>query len=413
MNERKHNYGLRFGLGIVFLLVVFGSLIFGYFLGVTATTSSNPSGNLSFTDVIQVIERSMQDHQVDPALFEQVWNTIEDRYVDTPSDPEALLYGALKGLVAGLHDPYSRFLDPTETTEFNKELNGSFEGIGAEIGIKNNQITIIAPLPDSPAAQAGLRASDRVLAIDTTDTSGMSLESAVAMIRGEKGTDVVLTVVSDGEREPHDVTITRDVIEVDSVTWKMLDNEIAYVEINHFNSDTSTVFRSLAKDILLKNPRGMIIDVRNNPGGYLDSVIDIAGAFLDNDKTVVIEEGGGQRKEYPASSNTIFEDIPVVVLVNGGSASASEILAGALQDYNRATIVGEQTFGKGSVQDYEQFGDGSSLKLTVSRWLTPLGNSINEHGITPDEVVPLTDEDYNNDRDPQLDRALQLLTPSE
>lgn len=409
MTDHSRNYGLRFGLGIIVVLVILGSFLFGYYGGLAASLEKDTEWKLSLSDVLTVIEQSMQNHDVDPALFEQVWDSINDRYVDKPADPESLFYGALKGLVAGLRDPYSRFLDPAETAEFNKELSGSFEGIGAEIGIKNNQLTVIAPLPASPAEQAGLRASDRILAIDGTDTTLMSLEVAVSRIRGERGTPVALTVISDEDREPRDIIIVRDEITVQSISWRMLDDAIAYIEINHFNADTDSKFRTLAQDIILQNPRGLIVDVRNNPGGYLDSVIDIAGAFLDGNRNVVIEASGDQRKEYPASSNTLFSSVPMVVLVNGGSASASEILAGALQDYHRATIIGEQTFGKGSVQDYEQFGDGSSLKLTVSKWFTPLGNSIDEQGITPDEVIDLTDDDYNNDRDPQLERAVAVL----
>lgn len=403
--------GKRAGLVVIIAIISLGSMLLGYYAGIFQSAQpSQATEPLTLADVLSVVRESVQGGTVNPQLFEEVWNTISERYVNGPVDQKALFYGAIRGLVAGLEDPYSRFLDPEETEVFNQELSGSFEGIGTEIGIKDDQLTIIAPLPNSPAAAAGLQPGDRILAIDGVDTVGMAIDTAVNRIRGEKGTEVTLIIRSADEPESREVTIIRDVIIVESVSWSMLDTSIAYVEINHFDSDTDENFRTIAQEIVLKNPQGLIIDVRNNPGGFLDSVVTVTGTFFSNNELVVIEASGSERKEYHAESQPIFADIPTVVLVNQGSASASEIFAGALQDHDRATIVGEQTFGKGSVQDYEQFSDGSSLKLTVSKWLTPLGNSIDVHGITPDIEVVLTDDDYNNDRDPQLDRAIELLT---
>ncbi|MCH7492545.1 S41 family peptidase, partial [Patescibacteria group bacterium] len=290
----------------------------------------------------------------------------------------------------------------------NKELNGTFEGIGTEIGIKNNLLTIIAPLPDTPAARAGLKAGDTILKIDDEETIDLRIDQAVRLIRGPKGSVVVLTVVSKGENEAREVSIVREVIKIDSVSWEMLDNNIAYIEIVHFDSNTDENFKIIANEIIVANPDGLIIDVRNNPGGFLDSVVAIAGVLL-KEEVIVIEASGNERSEIKSTTSPKLGEIEIVVLVNGGSASASEILAGALQDYDRAIILGEQTFGKGSVQDFEEFRDGSSLKLTVSKWLTPKGRSINEDGITPDIEVPFTDEDYNNDLDPQLDAAVALI----
>lgn len=407
----KKNYGIRFGIAILFVICVLGGSVFGYYIGVTERVSGSTGDEpLSFDAVLSAVKDSVTDDSVDPGLFEEVWNAIGDQYVDAPVDEKTLFYGALRGLVAGIGDPYSRFLDPEETNVFNQELNGSFEGIGTEIGIKQNQLTVIAPLPDSPAARAGLKSHDQIRAIDGVDTTNMGLDTAVGLIRGPQGTDVVLTIFTEGDVVARDVTITRDVITVESLTWSMLDNDIAYVEITHFDTNTDTDFRAALQEILLDSPRGMIIDVRNNPGGFLNAVVEVGGMLLPDNSVVVMEQSGGTRTEYQGHNTALMTDVPIVVLVNGGSASASEILAGALQDYDRATIIGEQTFGKGSVQDYEQFSDGSSLKLTVSKWLTPLGNSIDEEGITPDEVVELTEEDYNNDIDPQLDRAISILT---
>ncbi|MBI5038096.1 MAG: S41 family peptidase [Candidatus Kerfeldbacteria bacterium] len=404
------NWFLR---GVIFLLVIgamAGCAVGGYVVGVAQQARDiNSDGSITLDEVLLSVDRSINGGSVNPQLFEDVWNTITTKYVGTPVDETKLFYGALHGLVAGLDDPYSRFLDPDETTKFNQELSGSFEGIGTEIGIKNDQLTIIAPLPDSPAAHAGLKARDLILAIDGTDTLNMSIDTAVNLIRGPQGTTVVLTIASADSDEPRDVSITRDIITVKSIDWEMLDDGNAYVEITHFDTETDQEFRQIAQEMLLKNPSGLIIDVRNNPGGYLDTVVDLAGQFFAGQEIIVIENSGSERKEYHAEGQGLLTDIPIVVLVNEGSASASEILAGALQDNERATIIGTQTFGKGSVQDYEQFSDGSSLKLTVSKWLTPLGSSIDEEGITPDIVVEQSAEDYNNDRDPQLDRAQEEL----
>ena len=395
---------------VLLIFVVFsivGSFSFGFFLG-AIPNNTQPTSTFNFSSLISSIERYIEDDTIDPALFTEVWEAISAKYVDQPVSQKTLFYGALAGLVDSLGDPYSSYLDPDETVVFNQELNGTFEGIGTEIGIKNNLLTIIAPLPDTPAARAGLKAGDSILKIDDEETIDLRIDQAVRLIRGPKGSVVVLTVVSKGENEAREVSIVREVIKIDSVSWEMLDNNIAYIEIVHFDSNTDENFKKIANEIIVANPDGLIIDVRNNPGGFLDSVVAIAGVLL-KEEVIVIEASGNERSEIKSTTSPKLGEIEIVVLVNGGSASASEILAGALQDYDRAIILGEQTFGKGSVQDFEEFRDGSSLKLTVSKWLTPKGRSINEDGITPDIEVPFTDEDYNNDLDPQLDAAVALI----
>ncbi|MBU0598303.1 S41 family peptidase, partial [Patescibacteria group bacterium] len=316
--------------------------------------------------------------------------------------------GALKGMIRSLGDPYSIFLDPEETENFTQELSGSFEGIGAEIGIKNDQLTVIAALPNTPAYNAGLKAGDKILKINDFDTIDMSLDMAVSLIRGPQETVVVLTILSSNNDEINEISITRNIIDVESVTWEILDDNIAYIELIHFNSDTYSDFKKIANEIILKNPNGIVLDLRSNPGGYLDNAIDVAGEFLE-DKVIVIEDFGDSREEYKSGNNAKLKDIPMVVLVDAGSASASEIVAGAMQDYDRATIVGEMTFGKGSVQDFEEYIDGSSLKITVAKWLTPNGISIEDEGIIPDVEIINTEEDFNNNQDPQLDKALEIL----
>ena len=405
-NSQKTTSKFRLISLIVVVVVIVGSFSFGFYLGGFQNTSQ-PS-TLNFSSLISSLEQYLDDDTVDPSLFTEVWEIITSKYVNKPVSQKSLFYGALAGMVDSLGDPYSSYLDPDETKVFNQELNGTFEGIGTEIGIKSNQLTVIAPLPDTPASRAGLKAGDAILKIDDQDTVDMRIDQAVRLIRGPKGSTVVLTVVSKGENEAHEVSIVRDVIKIESVSWEMLDNNIAYVEIVHFDSNTDENFNIIANEIIVANPVGLIIDVRNNPGGFLDSVVEIAGVLLD-EELIVIEASGDERSEFRSKVPPKLGEIKIVVLVNEGSASASEILAGALQDHDRATIIGEQTFGKGSVQEFEEFSDGSSLKLTISKWLTPNGRSINEEGITPDIVVPFTDDDYNNDLDPQLDAAVDLI----
>lgn len=406
-NNKKHLSRIFFII-IIALFFLISTFLSGFFFAIWKI-GGRDSG-VSISDFISSGTSSLfvKTKEINPNLFWQVWSMIEEKYVDRPVDEKQLFYGALDGLVGSLDDPYSLFLDPDMTSQFNKELSGSFEGIGAEIGIKKNQLTIIAPLADSPAQKAGLKSGDKILEIDGQDTGNMSLDLAVSLIRGRKGTEVTLRILSVGSQETKEVVIKRDEIKIKSVSWEMKDGNIAHIDISHFNRNTSNGFIGVVNEIVLQVPNGIILDLRGNPGGYLDVAIDIAGHFIE-DSVIVIEDFKNKQKEYKSKGEAKLKDYNIVVLVDSGSASASEIVAGALQDYGQATIVGEQTFGKGSVQDFQEFNDGSSLKLTVAKWLTPNGRLIDEEGITPDIIVELTLEDYDNDRDPQLDKALELL----
>ena len=350
---------------------------------------------------------------VDFNLFWEVWNLAKNNYVHQPVQDTELFYGALSGIISSLGDPYSVFFDPKTAADFKQELEGTFSGIGAELGIKNNQLTIIAPLPDTPAEKAGLKAGDQILAIDGRDTTDMALDYAVSIIRGEKGTEVTLTVWHEGWDKVKDFKITRDTIEVASVKWEMKD-DIAYIEINHFNEDTSRRFNQAVAELIAKNPKGLVLDLRNNPGGFLDTAVEVAGEWILNDVIVIEQMDNGKRNEQRSEGLARFQNLKTVVLVNEGSASASEIVAGALQDYEKATLVGEKTFGKGSVQNLESLPDGSAVKITVAEWLTPKGRLIDKEGIVPDVEITLTEEDYNADRDPQMDKAMEIInSPAE
>ena len=344
-------------------------------------------------------------------IFWKVWDIIRNKYIDRDSITDAqLFYGALKGSVAALEDPYSVFLNPQTSKEFSDELQGKFEGIGAEIDIKDNRLTIIAPLPDSPAEKAGIKPLDKVVAVDNIDTTGMSLYEAVKLIRGDKGTEVTLTITRDEGKELHKITITRDTIKIISVRYEDKKG-IAYIKVTNFNSDTNSLFLETVNKVIKSSPKGIVLDLRNNPGGYLDIAVQLAGYWVEKGKVVVKEEFNepGLNQEYLSSGQAQLKNYKTVILVNGGSASASEIVSGALQDYNLAQIVGTQTFGKGSVQELEKLSDGSSIKITVARWLTPQGRLIEGNGIAPDIEIELTEEDYDNEKDPQLNKAIELI----
>lgn len=345
---------------------------------------------------------------VDFDLFRQVWQVVHQRAIDRATVSDSQLFtGALRGMVAALGDPYSTFFDRDETTEFAQEMGGDFDGIGAEIGIKKDRLVVIAPLPNSPAATAGLQPLDAIIAIDDQSTAGMSVTEAVMRIRGQQGTTVTLRIDRAGWTEPRAMAITRDTIHVASVRWELTDG-VAIVSVISFNDDTMQLFTQAVQEIVTQQPRGIILDLRGNPGGFLDQATQMASAWIA-DGPIAIEAFDGEQKQLPPAGIAPLRDFRTVVLVNGGSASGSEIVAGALQDTKKGIIVGEQTFGKGSVQELVPLSDGSSVKLTIARWLTPSGRSIDEAGITPDSVVAFTAEDAAAERDPQLAAAKQLL----
>ncbi len=359
-----------------------------------------------------------------PANFSKFWNLwrmLQQKFYKQPVNQKEMLYGAMSGLAQSLGDPYTVFFEPKTAQEFSQELQGKFEGIGAEIGIKNKQLEIIAPLPDTPAAHAGLLAGDIILKINKMDTAGMSLDKAVHLIRGKRGTPVSFLIGRYKKKEIKngkeiqapttvEVTVIRDVIHVKSVNVKYKDGNIAVITVTSFNEDTSKLFSDAVQQVLAKDVKGVILDLRNDPGGYLDRAISMASNWL-GDKVIVKERRQGKIvEEYRGNPTAPLRDMPTVVLVNGGSASASEIVSGALQDYKKATIVGTKTFGKGSVQDYTQLPDGSAVKITIAEWLTPKGRSINKQGIEPDVTVEPTQKDVNAQRDTQLDKAIEILT---
>lgn len=353
--------------------------------------------------------------------FWELWRILRERYYKQPVDEKKMFYGALAGMTAALDDRYTVFFEPTTAQEFAQSLQGKFEGIGAEIGIKDDQLQIISPLPGTPAEKAGLRSGDLILSIDKQDTIGMSVDKAVSLIRGKKGTPVALfigryKIEKDARRRDkkflstQEITIVRDTIVVQSVRVKYARDGIAHIVITHFNQDTSRLFAHAVQEILSKDQRGVVLDLRNNPGGYLDRASAVAGEWVGDQVVVAERRRGVIIDRYRGTGSARLKTVPTVVLINQGSASASEIVAGALQDYGLAKLVGTKTFGKGSVQDYVELPDKSAVKITVAEWLTPHERSIDGVGIQPDVLIDRTPEDINADRDPQLEKALEILT---
>lgn len=370
---------------------------------------------LPFVGPVKIINEEVGKPQdLDFSLFWETWSLIEQKYA-SKTDKTKMFYGAISGMVNSLEDPYTVFMDPTETEKFSQELKGSFEGIGAEIGNRKGIITIISPLADSPAEKAGLKPLDKVLKINDTETIDMTLDEAVSRIRGQKGTVVTLTILRGNELETREIKITRDTIIVKSVELKFTEsekNKIAVLKISRFGEDTFDNVNIAADEILKQDAKGIILDLRNNPGGFLDSAVNIAGIFIPAGKVVTTESFSNDRKkDYLTQGSNKLGNKPLVILANEGSASASEILAGALRDNRQIPIIGEKTFGKGSVQEIETLKDSSSVKITIAEWLTPSGKNINKEGIKPDKEVKLSDADFEAGKDPQMDEALkQIIT---
>lgn len=346
------------------------------------------------------------------SLFWESWKIIQEKFVDkTNFDVQKMIYGAISGMVEALDDPYTVFMSPQDSKKFDEDVRGSFEGVGIEIGIKNDQLVVVSPLEGTPAQQAGIKAGDKISAIDGTSTFGITIDQAVKTIRGKKGTEVILTLNREGWDNPKEVKIVRATIKVPSLKLEFKDDNICYLRLYQFSARASFDFSGAANDILNSQCQGIVLDLRDNPGGYLEVSQDIAGWFLKKNDLVAIEHFGAEKddKEYKSVGPSVFSEYPVVVLINSGSASASEILAGALRDNRGILLIGEKSFGKGSVQEVSELQDGSSLKITVAKWFTPKGESISDKGLEPDIKVEMTEDDYANDKDPQLDKAIEVI----
>ncbi len=353
-----------------------------------------------------------QPGTIDFSLFWNAYSELQENFIDPSAiDNQKIIYGAIEGMTQSLDDPYTSFFNPERAHRFQQDLSGSFEGIGVEIGVKKELLTVVAPLEGTPGQTAGLKAGDIIAKIDGKDSLNMTTDDAVSLIRGPKGTNVTLTIVREELKNPKDITITRGTISIPAMKWSLKDGNIAYIQLFQFDESLSSEFTSATREILQSPAKRIILDLRNNPGGYLDIAQSIAGFFLENGKIVTIEDLGADKEQqiYKTSGSASLSGYPVVVLINQGSASASEILAGTLRDNRNIKLIGMKSFGKGSVQEVINLRGGSFLKITIAKWLTPNGNSIAEVGLEPDIKIDITDHDMQLDKDPQLDKALEIV----
>lgn len=364
--------------------------------------------------ISSVINKNPQvETSADFSSFWKAWNILNEKsiYAKKVSDQDRV-WGAVSGLASSLGDPYTVFFPPVENKSFNEEIRGSFEGIGAEIGIKDNILTVIAPLRDTPAWKSGLKAGDKIIKINSTLTNDLTIDGAIDLIRGPKGTTVTLTILRIGENESKDIVITRDRIQSPTIDTELRDDGIFVIRLYSFSENSDSLFKDAVLQFLNSGSDKLILDLRGNPGGYLDASVNIGSWFIDEGKTIIIEDrgDGSKQKIYRSHGPRLFNDsLLFVVLVDEGSASASEILAGALKEHGIAKLVGEKTYGKGSVQELVKITDETSLKVTVANWLTPNGNSISLKGIEPDYKISITQKDFDEKKDPQMDKAVQLL----
>lgn len=395
---------LRGLVRIVLLTIVTTILVSAAFAGGYATS------RLVFPPAPPPDGGAPADWKADFPLFWEAWHWVQQDFYKTPLNAEEMMNGAIAGMVRALGDPHTAFVDAKTAAITATELQGSFEGIGATVEMREGRLTIVAPIKGSPAEKAGLLPNDVILQVNDTVIQNMTTNDAVRLIRGPKGTPVKL-LIQRTKQAPFTVEIIRDTIRVPFVESRMIENtSIAYLRLNDFGATAPDEMRAALRELLEQKPTGLIFDLRSDPGGYLSVSIDVASQFLRAGQVVLIEKDkNGNAQEFRAKPGGLALDIPMVLLIDGGSASASEIVAGALKDYKRATIIGVKSFGKGSVQNVHTLSDKSELRVTIAHFFSPKGNEIHDVGITPDIEVKPTEDDIANKRDPQLERAIQFL----
>lgn len=343
-------------------------------------------------------------------LVEEAWDVIAEDFVDSQSlSTEELAEGAIRGLVEALNDPHTSYLTAEQYEISSTKLKGEFSGIGAIITIKDMALTVVAPITGTPAEQAGIRSGDKILEVDGKSTSGMSLNEAQLEIRGKEGTKVNLLILHPDESIPIEIEITRAEIELPSVSWEMLPDNIAHIKLTNFTERTDSELTSALKDTELQGAIGIVLDLRNNPGGLLDAAVSVVDQFVEEGIALYALDNQGRKDEWSVEAGGLAADTPIAVLVNSGSASASEIVAGAIQAHNRGPIIGVKTFGKGSMNRIYQLSNGGALYITFARWFTPNGQQIDNEGIIPNIEIDTKQEDIENDYDPQLERAIEHL----
>jgi carboxyl-terminal processing protease len=388
----------RFTVIIVGLIALFVGFNSGYLLGQSpaAPFHAFPTAPLS------------QETGEAFVPFWEVYDLVQTRYFEQPIDDDILAEGAINGLLAALDDPHTRYLSPQDEIAEREGFEGEIQGIGIEVTSEDGKITVVSPIEGSPAYDAGLRPGDILRNAEDIDLTGMSIMEAAQLIRGPVGTTVSLLIERDGET--FEIEVERDVIKIDSVRGEILDENIAYVRLSHFGTRTSQELDGVLSDLLAQEPDGLILDLRRNPGGALDAVVDIADDFLPKSTVLIQEFADGIEREYNASDKGVAEEIPLVVLIDEGSASASEVLAGAIQDHGRGILIGQTTFGKGTVQTWQELSNGGGVRITFARWLTPDEHWVHDEGLKPDISVKLPEvENVDDFTDTQLQAAIDYL----
>ncbi|MFZ2038799.1 MAG: S41 family peptidase [Minisyncoccia bacterium] len=398
----------------LFVVFLFASAFFGGFvLGQNNVT--NPVDGLNIKNNFDLTITGSTTDSIDMKQFWETWKILDKKFVATksakPATNQEKLYGAIQGMTSAFGDPYTVFMPPEEAKSFDEDISGGFEGVGMEVGQKDGILTVIAPLKGTPAERAGILPGDKIITINGSSTQDISVDAAVKLIRGPKGTEVTFKIAREGNNDYLEKKVTRDVINIPTVATEQKDG-VFIIHLYNFYAQSANLFRGALKEFLASDSDKMILDLRGNPGGYLESAVDMASWFLPLGKVIVREVGSDEQDEkiHRANGHQIFTDkLKLVILANEGSASASEILAGALRDHGLAQIVGTKTFGKGSVQEVVKIGENSNLKVTIARWLTPNGYSISESGLKPDFEVKITEEDRVKGRDPQMIKALEVI----
>ncbi len=407
----------------IFVVLVVITIALGSFAGGFVTGHLIPYRGMPFLEgdgrFIPVPITSPEQEAATPAElqslfapFWEAWTLVHNNYVDQPVDDVALMRGAISGMMQALGDEHSTYMDPEGYEQANASLEGEYEGIGAYVDTTTEYLTIISPMPGSPAERAGLKPGDQVMEIDGKDMTGLPGEAVRLQIIGPTGTIVHLAIKRDGEADLLEFDITREKIELESSSGEMLENDIAYIQVTTFGTQTTPELLAALTELMAQNPKGIILDLRNNGGGFLQTAVEVTSQFVDEGVVLYEQYGNAERTTFevmPAGMAT-DKNIPMVVLINEASASASEIVAGALQDLGRAELVGVTSYGKGSVQNWIPLsGDNGAVRITIAKWLTPNERTIHNVGLTPDHVVEMTDEDRLAERDPQLDKAVEVL----
>lgn len=404
-------------IGAVAVIMLLGSFSGGFLVGhfVPLQRGSGQPIFSSSPESVPTVSPQQQSSTPDEldTLFEpfwEAWNIVHEEYVDQPVDNTTLMRGAIRGMMQALGDDHSSYMDPKTFQDANDSLAGEYEGIGAWVDTTSDYLTIISPIPGSPAESVGLEPGDKIIAIDGEDMTGIDAELVRQRVLGPAGSTVNLTIAREGESETLEFSITREKIVIKSATGEMLEDNIGYVQITTFGDNTTPELRATLEELMAQNPDGLVIDLRNNGGGYLQTSVEVASEFIGEGVILYEQYGNGERDTYRALKDGQATEIPLVVLINEGTASASEIVAGAIQDYERGQLVGVTSYGKGSVQNWIPLSNNQgAVRVTIAKWLTPDERTIQDSGLAPDVEVEFTDEDRQADVDPQLDKAIEVL----